>query len=101
MVNKQGKKVVFLIKNVEEYGKLISYCIQKDIVVFRTYWDERTKGDICYDIDFIKNRCFYANRKYYECYEECEIVEPIFVLDNYGHWYVDLPKSKVQQYTYL
>lgn len=101
MKNKQNRKVVFLIKNIEEYGKLMAYCIQKDITVFRTYWSETTKGDICYDIDLHQNRCFYSTRKYYEYYEKCDIVEPVFVLDNWGHWYIDLPKSKVQQYTYL
>lgn len=42
----------YLIKNIEEYGKLMAYCIENDISVFRTYWDEREKGRRCYKPDF-------------------------------------------------
>lgn len=31
------KKVAFIISNIEEYGKLIAFCIENDICVFRTY----------------------------------------------------------------
>lgn len=33
-------KKAYLITNIEEYGKFISFCINKDICVFRTYWNE-------------------------------------------------------------
>lgn len=36
-------KRVYYIANIEEYGKFISYCIENDVNVFRTYWDEREK----------------------------------------------------------
>ena len=34
---------VYLISNVEEFGKLMSFCIDNDICVFRTYWNEQEK----------------------------------------------------------
>lgn len=42
------KEKVYLIRNIEEYGKLMAYCINKDITVWRTYWDETQKGNRCY-----------------------------------------------------
>lgn len=33
-------KKAYLINSIEEYGKFISFCINKDICVFRTYWNE-------------------------------------------------------------
>ena len=39
-------KVAYLIANIEDYGKLMAFCIKHDICVFRTYWDERKKGKI-------------------------------------------------------
>lgn len=47
-------KNVYLILDIEEYGKFISYCIEHDISVWRTYWDEREKGNRCYQIDWGK-----------------------------------------------
>lgn len=52
------KKVAFIISNIEEYGKLIAFCIRNDICVFRTYWDEREKGDRCYSIDWKEKDAF-------------------------------------------
>lgn len=76
-------KKAFLITSIEEYGKLISFCINNDICVFRTYWDEREKGDRCYNIDWKEKRCYYSSRSYYEN-NGCEIVTPTFLLDKYG-----------------
>ena len=76
----------FLISNIEEYGKLISYCINHDITVWRTYWDEKEKGDRCYVIDWGNGRCFYSSKKYWED-NGYEIVIPEFVLDEYGSNY--------------
>lgn len=79
------KKVAFIISNIEEYGKMISFCIRNDICVFRTYWDEREKGERCYSIDFKEKKCLYSFRLYYEN-NGYEIVSPIFQLDNYGNY---------------
>lgn len=78
-------KKAYLITNIEEYGKLIAFCIEKDICVFRTYWDEREKGDRCYCIDWQGNRCFYSSRRYWED-NGYEIVTPNFYVDDYGKY---------------
>lgn len=77
------EKKAFLITNIEEYGKLISFCIENDISVWRTYWDEREKGDRCYNIDWKEKRCYYSSRRYYEN-NGYEIVSPTFQLNEYG-----------------
>jgi hypothetical protein len=79
------EKKAFLIANIEEYGKLISFCINNDICVFRTYWDEREKGDRCYNIDWKEKRCYYSSRRYYEN-NGYEIVSPTFQLNEYGKY---------------
>lgn len=81
------KKKAFLITNIEEYGKFISFCINKDISVFRTYWDEQEKGKRCYYIDWEEKRCKYSSWFYYEN-RDYEIVSPIFQLDEYGEYKV-------------
>ena len=79
-------KTVYLINNIEEYGKFISFCIKNDVCVFRTYWDEREKGDRCYQIDWQEKRCYYSSRRYYEI-NGFSVVTPTFVLDEYGDRY--------------
>ena len=81
MMNKRA----FLITNIEEYGKLISFCIENDVTVWRTYWDEREKGDRCYQIDWQEKKCCYSSRRYYEN-EGYEIVTSTFLLDKYGEY---------------
>lgn len=76
-------KKAYLIANIEEYGKFISFCINNDITVWRTYWDEREAGDRCYQIDWKEKRCHYSPRCYYEN-NGYEIVVPRFTLNNYG-----------------
>ena len=80
-------KKAYLITNIEEYGKFISFCIWKDIVVWQTYWDEREKGDRCYNIDWKEKRCHYASRLYYEN-NGYEIAVPIFTLNAYGDFQI-------------
>lgn len=75
---------VFLINNITEYGKLIAYCIQNDISVFRTYWDETAKGRICYHIDFKMRRCFYSNIDYFERSDMFNIIIPEFGINAFG-----------------
>lgn len=74
------KKVAFIISNIEEYGKLIAFCINNDVCVFRTYWDEREKGERCYSINWKEKRCYYGPKLYYEMYDY-EIVSPVFQLE--------------------
>ena len=73
----------FLIENITEYGKFIAYCIERDISVFRVYWDEREKGDRCYKISFTEKRCYYSNRSYYESVG-IQIFKPVFSFNEYG-----------------
>ena len=79
---------VYLIKNIEEYGKFVAFCIDHDITVWRLYWDEREKGKRGYHIDWKLKRCWYADIDYYlgknidkKVYN---VVEPIFSFDKYG-----------------
>ncbi len=75
------KKIVYLIKNIKQFGFLIAYCIDRDISVFRTYY--RDGDNLCYDINFKEKRCFYASIDYYESLGY-EIVEPRFDIDEYS-----------------
>lgn len=77
----------YLITNIEEYGKFISFCINNDITVWRAYWDDREKEDRCYDIDWKEKRCYYASRRYYED-EDYDIVVPTFTLNAYGDFQI-------------
>lgn len=79
------KKKAFLISNIEEYGKFISFCINNDISVFRTYWDEREKEKRCYYIDWEEKRCQYSSQFYYEN-RDYDIVSPTFKLTEYGNY---------------
>lgn len=76
---------VYLISNIEEYGKFISFCIENDICVFRTYWDEREKGKRCYSISWPDKRCYYSDRSYYENVG-FSVLTPHFVLDEFGNY---------------
>lgn len=76
----------YLITDIEEYGKFISFCINNDVCVFRTYWDEKEKGDRCYRIDWREKHCFYSSRRYFEI-NGFSVVTPVFVLDKYGESY--------------
>lgn len=81
-------KKAYLLISIEEYGKFIAYCIENDISVFRTYWDEREKGDRCYSIDWQQKRCYYSSRKYWES-EGYEIIIPNLYVDKYGNYKID------------
>ena len=60
------KKIAYLISNIEEYGKFLSFLTNNDFNVYRLYWDERAKGDRCYQIDWKEKRCYYDTREHYE-----------------------------------
>ena len=76
-------KTAYLITNVEDYGKLMAFCINNDVTVWRTYWNEKDEGGRCYNIDWKEKRCYYGPQCYYEK-EGYEIVIPNFTLDIYG-----------------
>lgn len=78
-------KKAYLIADIEEYGKLVSLCVENDISVWRLYWDEREKGDRCYEINWQEKRCYYSSRKYYEN-EGYKIIAPIFNVDKFGRY---------------
>lgn len=78
-------KTAYLISNIEEYGKFLAFLINNDISVYRLYWDEREKGDRCYEIDWKEKRCYYSTREFYED-DGCEIIEPNFVCNQYGDY---------------
>lgn len=78
-------KKVYLISSIEEFGKLMSLCIEKDISVFRTYWDEREKGSRCYRIDWEEKRCYYCSREYWKT-KGYEVVVPVFAVNQYGKY---------------
>ena len=93
------RKTAYLIKNIEEYGKLMAYCIDHDITVWRTYWNEKEKGTICYSIDWKLKRCFYSKIDYYQGRnidnEVYDIVEPVFESNEYGNVTISKqPKSQ-------
>lgn len=79
------KKEAYLITNIEEYGKLISFCIDNDISVFRTYWSDQDKGNRCYCIDWKEKRCYYASRRYYET-KDYKVITPAFQINAYGEY---------------
>lgn len=76
-------KIVYRIKNIEEYGKLMAYCIEHDIRVWRTYWDEREKDTRCYFINWDTKNCLYSPIKFWES-NGFKVVEPVFDFDEYG-----------------
>ena len=78
-----NNKTAYRIKNVEEYGKLMAYCIEHDISVWRTYWDERKKDDRSYDIDWTEKMCCYGSERYYR-HEGYTVIEPKFEFNEYG-----------------
>ena len=55
------KKIAYLISSIEEYGKFIAYCIDKDISVWRTYWNK----EYIYHISWKEKRCYYSSKQYY------------------------------------
>lgn len=81
----------YLLKDITEYGKLMAYCIEHDICVWRTYWDEREAGERCYCINWKEKRCHYSkdwykqsNAKFWKEGETYKIVRPVFGVDQWG-----------------
>lgn len=76
----------YLIKNIVEYGKLIAYCIDHDISVWRSYWDEDEAGDRCYFIDWREARLYYSSKRFYT-ENRYNVIEPYFYV-NGGRYFV-------------
>lgn len=76
---------VYFISNVEEFGKFVSFCIDNDISVFRVYWNEQQKDNLCYSVDFYNKRCFYGTKDFYVS-KGFKIRKPIFEVDNFGKY---------------
>lgn len=79
------KRTAFLITNITEFGKLMAYCIENDIRVWRVYWDERKAGDRCYCISWDSKQCTYCDKNYFK-EKSYDIVEPEFYVDEYGKY---------------
>lgn len=77
-------KRAFLISNIEEYGFLVAYCVEHDISVFRSYWDDREKGNRCYFIDFYHKKLFYFRYSTYDS-GSYEIACPVFDFNEFGN----------------
>ena len=78
-------KTVYLISNIEEYGKFMAFCIDNDISVWRTYWDEREKENRCFSIDWQDKSCYYSSKRFY-LNEGYEIITPIFKVNEFGKY---------------
>lgn len=78
-------KIAYLISNIEEYGKFLSFLINNDISIYHLYWNEGEKGDRCYHIDWKEKGCYCAPQ---ECYinNNYKIVKPSFVCNQYGDY---------------
>lgn len=76
-------KKAFIIDNITEYGKLMAFCIERDISVFRTYFDEREKNNRCYSIDWKQKRCYYSRKEYW-IEKEYKVYKPTFYVDEWG-----------------
>lgn len=76
-------KTAYLINSIEDFGKLITYCIYNDISVWRTYYDDRDKGNFCCEINWKDKRCYYSSLYFYKN-EGYTIVIPKFEIDKFG-----------------
>ena len=81
-------KIAYRISSIEDYGKFMAFCIDKDINVWRTYWDEREKGDRCYSIDWREKRCYYSSKRYYTD-NDYTVIDPTFSINAFGDYYIE------------
>lgn len=80
-------KKVYLIRNIEQYGKFIAYCIKHDIKVWRVYWNEHHNH--CYCIDWEQKKCTYGSINYWDD-KGYMILEPTFSFDEFGEIVMEL-----------
>ena len=81
-------KIAYRISSIEDYGKFMAFCIDKDINVWRTYWNEREKGDRCYNIDWKEKRCYYGSERYY-IDNNYTVIDPTFSMNAFGDYYIE------------
>ena len=78
-------KIAYRISSIEDYGKFMAFCIDKDINVWRTYWNEQEKGDRCYNIDWKEKRCYYSSERYY-IDNDYTVIDPTFSMNAFGDY---------------
>lgn len=82
--------IYYEIDNISDYGKLVSYCIEHDVSVFRSYYDNRVLR--FYHIDLSDKRLYYVTDKshlkslYPDDDQNVIVMKPDFKLDDYGHY---------------
>ena len=81
-------KIAYRISSIEDYGKFMAFCIDKDINVWRTYWNEREKGDRCYSIDWKEKRCYHSSERYY-IDNDYTVINPTFSMNAFGDYYIE------------
>ena len=81
-------KIAYRISSIEDYGKFMAFCIDKDINVWRTYWSEREKGDRCYNIDWKEKRCYYGSERYY-IDNDYTVIDPTFSMNAFGDYCIE------------
>lgn len=87
-MSKQNK-IAYRILSVEDFGKLMSFCIDKDVCVFRTYFNNACLSDRCYTIDWKEKRCYYGSEQYYLDHSYT-VITPTFLTDVYGNYYINI-----------
>lgn len=73
--------VVYYIDNIEDYGYFIAFCIDKDVSVWRAYYD--TKTPKCFKIDWKEKRLYYSSVDFYK-EDGYKVVRPKFIINEYG-----------------
>ena len=73
----------FIIDNITDFGNLMAFCIDQDITVWRTYFNEREKNNRCYSIDWKEKRCYYARKEYW-LDKGYKVYKPTFYVDEWG-----------------
>lgn len=69
----------YKFKNAEHFGLFLIYCVEKDITVWRTYWDNRKK-DRLYILNWQERRVYYTDFDD----EKYEVIVPKFHFDGFG-----------------
>lgn len=85
------EKEAFIIDNITDFGNLMAFCIERDISVWRTYFDEREKNNRCYSIDWKQKRCYYSRKEYW-LEKGYKVYKPTFYVDEWGK--IKIKKSK-------
>ncbi|MCH5315447.1 MAG: hypothetical protein J1E81_06005 [Eubacterium sp.] len=65
----------------------MAYCIENDISVWRTYWDERESSKRAYCIDWKTKRCEYTDTEYWKS-RDIDVEIPNFYIDQYGRYQI-------------